>query len=94
MTTNLDERKLRLIQEIMNLEREEDVSKIEAELKTLLEPVPGFMRAIKPLRATVSLDDLIKEQNYQPIQREAFFAKTKELGLEEPLEELLAMLDE
>jgi hypothetical protein len=49
--------------------------------------------AIKPLRKSISVEALIEEQAYQPIQKEIFYEKTSQLKIEEPLEELLAMLD-
>ncbi|MEM1215404.1 MAG: hypothetical protein AAGJ82_06960 [Bacteroidota bacterium] len=49
--------------------------------------------AIKPLRKSISVQALVKEQAYQPIQKEAFYEKVSELNIREPLEELLAMLD-
>jgi len=35
---------------------------------------------------------LIDEQNYTPIKAEEFYKEVAELNIEEPLEELLAML--
>ena len=94
VTPNLDSRKYRLIQEIMRLAREEDLSKMEEQIKSIhREEDARFMEAVRPIRASVSLEALIAEQNYQPISAEAFFAKTKELEIEELLEELLAQLD-
>lgn len=49
--------------------------------------------AVRPIRKSVTLEELIAEQNYQPIKKEEFFRKTSELEIEESLEELLAMLD-
>jgi len=47
---------------------------------------------IKSTRKDVTIEQLIKEQNYTPIKRKDFFAKAKDLNIEEPLEVLLAQL--
>jgi hypothetical protein len=94
MTGNFDSRKYRLIQEIMRIDREEDLSKLEDQVESLQSKDDvRFMEAVKPIRESVTLDALIAEQNYQPIQKEAFFQKTSELEFEESLEELLSQLD-
>jgi len=91
MVTALDNRKQQLIQDILKLEKEEDVSKIEAQVKEI-QSSDDFISKIKPTRKSVTLEQLIEEQNYTPIKREEFFAKAKELNIEEPLEVLLAQL--
>ena len=94
MTINLDSRKYKLIQEIMKIDREEDLSKLEDRVQSLqTRGDTRFLEAVKPIRRSVSLEELIAEQNYQPIKKEEFFQKTSELEFEESLEELLAMLD-
>jgi len=51
-----------------------------------------FIQDIRPTRKGVTIEQLIEEQNYTPIKREDFFAKTKALDIQEPLEVLLAQL--
>ncbi|MEM1326268.1 MAG: hypothetical protein AAGI23_09960 [Bacteroidota bacterium] len=48
--------------------------------------------AVKPTRKGVTIDQMIKEQNYKPIVAEEFFKEAAELNIEEPIEDLLAML--
>lgn len=94
MTKNLDSRKFRLIQEIIKIDREEDLNKLEDQVEALQGKNDiRFLDAVKPIRETVNLEELIAEQNYQPLTKEAFFQKTSQLEFEESLEELLAMLD-
>lgn len=94
MTKNLDGRKYKLIQEIMRIDREEDLTKLEDQIEALHgQDDAGFWTAIQSIRKTVTLEELITEQGYQPIRKEEFFQKTNELEFEESLEELLAMLD-
>ena len=94
MTQSLDSRKYRLIQKIIRLDREEDLSKLEDQVESMQHKADTrFMEAVKLIRKSVTLEELIAEQNYRPIRKEDFFAKTSGLEFEESLEELLAMLD-
>ena len=92
MTKDLDSRKYKLIQEIMKLDNEEALSKLEEEVESIQQE-EFFWTAIKPLRKTISLEQMIKEQNYKPIEKDDFFNMVGELEIEESIEELLSMLD-
>lgn len=94
MTENFENRKYRLIREILKINREEDLSKLENQVESIYSKVDSsFLKAVKPIRKTVTLEELIAEQNYRPIKKDDFFRKTGDLEFEESLEELLAMLD-
>ena len=56
------------------------------------QPTDKFWSAVKPIRQSVTIEELIKEQNYTPITAEEFYKEVAELNIEEPLDELLAML--
>ena len=92
MTKDLDSRKYKLIQEIMKLDNEEALSKLEEEVEAIQQE-EVFWTAIKPLRKTLTLEQMIKEQNYKPIEKDEFFKMVDELEIEESIEELLSMLD-
>ena len=92
MTKDLDSRKYKLIQEIMKLDNEEALSKLEEEVESIQQE-EVFWTAIKPLRKTLTLEQMIKEQNYKPIEKDEFFKMVDELKIEESIEELLSMLD-
>lgn len=92
MTKDLDSRKYKLIQEIMKLDNEEALSKLEEEVESIQQE-EVFWTAIKPLRKTITLEQMIKEQNYKPIEKDEFFKMVNELEIEESIEELLSMLD-
>lgn len=91
MTINIGDRKLRLIQEIMNLNDESALAKLEQEIEAINKQ-DKFWEAIKPIRQSVTLEQMIAEQGYQPIEKEAFYEKVSKIDIEEPLEELLSML--
>ena len=95
MTTHFGDRKLRLIQAIMDLNSEQSLEKIEQEIKTVkrLESSEDFdWSAIKPIRKSISVQEMIDEQNYKPIEKKNFRKQVKKLDIQEPLEELLSML--
>jgi len=48
--------------------------------------------AVKPIRSNVSLEQIMAEQNYKPISYKEFRKLADKLELEEPIEELLALL--
>jgi len=47
-------------------------------LKTV-EPDMSFMEAVRPIRESVSLEEIMAEQNYKPISYEEFRAKADEI---------------
>jgi hypothetical protein len=100
MTLSFGDWKLKLIEEIMKLKKEQSLRRIEQEIKSLsaaereLEEQTGKLKdLIKPIKKSISIDDMIKEQNYKPIKSDDFYSKVSNLNIEEPLEELLSMLD-
>lgn len=95
MTLNFGDRKLRLIQEIMNLNNEQSLLKIEEQLESVQRSErdrQDFWAVIKPIRKSISIDEMIEKQGYSPIMKDSFFEKVKRLNITEPLEDLLAML--
>jgi len=56
------------------------------------QPTDKFWSAVKPIRQSVTIEQLIDEQHYTPIKAEEFYKEVAELNIEEPLEKLLAML--
>ena len=93
MTKDLDKRKYHLIQQIMKLDDEETISRIELQIETIHHDGELWSSIIKPIRKSVTIDQMIEEQGYKPIEKEAFFEKVDELEIEESLEDLLSMLD-
>lgn len=56
------------------------------------EEEPKFMRAVKPIRENVTLEELMSEQNYKPITYEEFRELADKIEWEESIEELLEAL--
>ncbi len=105
MILSFGERKLRIIQAIMNLEKELSIKKIEQELAHLYEfervnrktddqiQGEGYLWSlVQPIKEHITLEEMIKQQNYRPIEREKFFEKASKINIQEPIEELLGML--
>ena len=92
MTRHLDDRKKHIIREIMKINDESSLEAIENQLAVSPSSVLRE-KILRPVRATISLEEMIKEQNYQPIEREEFFELAAAIGIEESIEELLAQLD-
>ena len=92
MTRPLDSRKYRLIQAIMNMEDEKMLAKFEGLIAADMD-VELLEKMIQPTRPHVTVAELVKEQNYQPIPREEFYQLADELNIQEPIEDLLNMLD-
>lgn len=53
---------------------------------------PAFMESVKPIRNHVSLEELMNEQNYNPITYQQFRKKVDNLEWEESWEELLGVI--
>jgi len=94
MTKKLDDRKYRVIQEIIMLEDETLLSVLEEQLEQAkLDDTDLLERVMKPMKKTISIEEMIKEQNYKPIVAKDFFTQAEDLKIEESLEELLAELN-
>lgn len=93
MTKNLDKRKYKLIQEIISLDDESSIARLEGQLESIQREENLWRAVLKPMRKTISLEQMKKEQNYAPMDEKTFFELAGEVGIEESIEELLAMLD-
>ncbi len=93
MTKNLDKRKYKLIQKIINIDDEISIAKIEDQIEAMQKEDNIWQAAIKPMRKTITLAEMKVEQNYIPIDEATFFELAKQVEVEESIEELLAMLN-
>jgi hypothetical protein len=99
MTQAIEIQKYNLISLIIQLNNEKLLANIEALIQSSLaqaqpqvaEP-PAYMRAVKPLRKGVTLEQLVIEADYKPVDSKTFFRKVDKIGIEEPIEDLLSML--
>ena len=95
MIMNLGEIKLRLIQEIMNLNNVKSLRELEQKIQIAKESLEGkdmFWNAIKPIRKSNTIEEMIASQGYKPIDKKNFYEQVSKLNIEESLEDLLEML--
>jgi len=94
MPIRIEALKLDLIKKIMELDDPSNLAAIAA-------AITGFHRRddedvlrklAKPMRKKLDIEELKWEQNWQPVDKEKFFLKIKELDVQESLEELLEMI--
>lgn len=92
---NLETRKYQLIWLIMQLENEALLTQMEhlAAQNGVSEDLPApYMRAVKPLRKGLTLEQLKQEKGYKPLDKVTFFQQADSLQIKEPIASLLAML--
>jgi hypothetical protein len=94
MIAELDTRKQRIINIITGLDNRKVVEKIEQLLVTELTPEQNRILAElhQPLDEKTDLDDILKEQNYTGPNKRRFQRLVKKLDIQEPVEDLLALL--
>jgi len=92
MTQDLANRKYKLIEEITDINNEGVLIELE-EYLVKLRAKRDWHDIVKPIREEISIEELKKEQGYKPISKEEFDKLVEELDIEEPIEELLSMLD-
>jgi hypothetical protein len=84
-----------IIELIMGINDDALLAAIERDALHLVETakkLPDVWRAVKPIRKNVSLEQMVIEQHTRPIEREAFFALAQNIGMDEPIDELLSSL--
>jgi len=96
MAVDIRDKKFSLIERIMNIDDELVLDKVGQELDKITPTsnpqVPDINKAICSIRSNVTLEDIKREQNYVPITYDEFMELADEVGIDEPIEELLAML--
>ncbi len=88
---SLSERKYRLITQLTQVYDEKKLATLEAFL-TDTGPDELLTKVAKPMRKTVTIEELAREQNYKGIEPDEFQRIVERLDIQEPLDELLAAL--
>lgn len=83
------QRKNRIKLKIEQVEDDLSLQQIEVLLKSIFEDLEFQREAIKPTRAQISVEEMIKEQNYAGINRREFDKLLSRIDIEEPLIDLL-----
>jgi len=86
--------KLDLISKIMTLKDTSKLKKLEATLKEIWSDDTNEVISSlnKPMRKRLDIEELKREQNFKPIDKESFFQKIDELDIEESIDDLLEMI--
>lgn len=93
---NTQLKKMSIIELILQISDDKHLDVIEQQAKSLVQKAskqPNPFEAVKPVRKNVSLEQIMAEQAYQPINYASFKSLAKAIALEDPIEELLADLN-
>ncbi|MFM9948274.1 MAG: hypothetical protein ACKV1O_10080 [Saprospiraceae bacterium] len=85
-------RKGYLISAIQAIQDEQELAAVEQYLK-VLHAKRQYGDIIQPMRASISIEAMKIEQAYKGFNGETFDTLAADLDIQEPVEELLAMLD-
>jgi arsenate reductase-like glutaredoxin family protein len=94
-TQTLSDQKIELMVEISTLDKEELVQQVKNFVNYLKKrPTKKQLKMLEELSTTIGektdIEEIIREQNWKPIDRKEFDRLVKELDIQEPLEQLLA----
>ena len=81
-----------IINRIFNLTDTRKLKQLSVIVEQLTDNSDLLERLAKPMRKKLSIEELKKEQNFKPINEQAFFKKLDALEIEEPIEDLIAMI--
>ena len=92
MTTNLDSRKYKIITQITDIQDESEILELEKYIEQLTQK-RILDELTKPMKKSISVEEMISEQNYEGIDKDKFENLVEELAIQEPIEDLLEMLN-
>jgi hypothetical protein len=81
-----------MIEKIMRIEDLSLIEKVNQMIDIFAPKEDKLSQMIKPMKETLDIEEMKREQGYKPIDSEVFFRQLDALGIEEPLEDLLKML--
>lgn len=81
---------LQHIEQILQAELQESAAKQTKKMDNLQKLM--LQQMAKPMRKTITVEQLKKEQNYQPFSKQEYEEIVAELDIQEPVEDLLKML--
>ena len=85
----IEKLKYEILAEIVKTNDEAILNSIKEMLLKVTSDNDLFNRVVKPTREKITVEDLIREQNYKGIDRARFNKLVKELDIQDPIEELL-----
>jgi hypothetical protein len=89
---SIAERKYHLIQLISSIEDEKTLAQMQEELEEIQRRGSLLAKLTKPMKKTLDVEELKREQNWKPVDMEEWHRLAEELDIQEPIEQLLAQL--
>lgn len=89
---DLTERKLQILEAIVAVQDERTLSALEDALAKATQQEVLLKKLTKPMRKTTDIEQIIKEQNWKPVDMEEWRRLVKELDIQESAEDLVKML--
>jgi hypothetical protein len=83
--------KYEILAKIVSIQNEALLQRVKELLEGVSKDNDLLYRVVKPIREKVTVEDLIREQNYHGFDRLAFDKLVVELDVQDPIEELLAL---
>jgi hypothetical protein len=83
--------KYELLAKIVSIQNEADLQRVREMLESLSKDNDLLYRIVKPVREKITIEDMIKEQDYKGFDRNAFDKLVIEMDIQDPIEELLAL---
>lgn len=83
--------KYEIFAKIVGIQNEAALQRVKEMLESISKENDLLYRVVKPIREKITVEDLIREQNYKGFDRTAFDKLVVELDLQDPIEELLAL---
>ena len=88
----IEARKYQLMEGIMQLTNEHLLGRLESILKEYDQSMSSIKHLVKPTRRKTDVDQLIKEQGFEGIDKARMGQLIQEINIEESIEDLLEML--
>lgn len=85
----LEAKKYHLIEQIMAIQEEALLNRLEILLNNLTQENQALLKLIQPTREKLDIEKLAQEQNYQGVDQDEMNRLVKEIALDEPLEDLI-----
>ena len=89
---DLSERKLELIQEVSQIRDERDLNQLEETLRNIRERQERIQKYSKPIPKKFDPETIKRQRGFKGHDKEEMFRLIREMNVQEPIEELLAML--
>jgi hypothetical protein len=83
--------KYEILAKIVSIQNEAVLQRLKDVLDSISKDNDLLYRIVKPVRKNITVEDLIREQNYKGFDRAAFDKLAVELNIQDPIEELLAL---